>query len=271
MINYADLRGYSLTDSFNDVFLSYVSSDSNYHYYEVQIGQKISWKDWVKNLSADTIFYDVLKPNNNLNYKSSNYSDLNNYDIRFVLTANCTGKDENNSEFTSDFNYLSPIITVNDYEETNDWTGTLQTFSEDGSINYGGVIRTDSNTLFKCTFNRLSDFRAGANFWGIHRIEESYNLNVKIYELSSLVPSIEDNLLIPVSGESLLKVTVDYNNNTVVTECLIDYTKLDSNKTYKLSTRLDDGLCSGNAIQGGRLVESGDFRLDEDGNIRIIE
>ena len=271
MINYADVRGYSLTDEFNDVFLSYVSSDTDYHYYEIQIGQKISWKDWIKNINADTIFYDNTKTNNNLNYKASNYSNLNGYDIKFVLTANCTGLDENGLEFTSDFNYISPDQNINDYEENNNWTAEIKTKSVDGAVNYGGVIRTDKDTLIETTFTRISDFRTGYNFWAVQRIEESLNNSVGIYELSSVLDSVSNNILKPVSDETYLKLVIDDSAKTVVTTCLIDYAKLDISKTYKLSTRLDDGLCSGMPTLIGRLVESGDFRLDEDGNIRIIE
>lgn len=157
---------------------------------------------------------------------------------------------------------FSRLYVARDYGTLVTWTGVIETFNEAGNINFGGAIRYDANTLFRCTFTKSTAFRTGYNFWSIHRIEEFHENGKDIRELSSIKPSIDNNILIPVSGQTLLKQTVTVGANTVVTECLIDYTKLDKNKTYKLSARLDDGK---DMVLGGLL------RITEESETRILE
>ena len=164
---------------------------------------------------------------------------------------------------------ISQAFTTYDYGKMINWTGVIETFDETGTINLGGVIRYDENTLVRATFTRNAAFRDAGYFWSVTRIEESKENGKDIYELGTVKSSIENNLLIPITGETLLKMVVDPTAKTVVTECLIDFTKLDKNKFYKISARVDDGL---NAIRESmvRLTEAGDVRLTEIYEIRII-
>ena len=46
---------------------------------------KVSWREWIENLDVDNVFYDDTKVNNNLNYKTSNYSNLEGYKIYGII------------------------------------------------------------------------------------------------------------------------------------------------------------------------------------------
>jgi hypothetical protein len=271
-INISDSRGYKLnaSDYFDKVVITTETNIAGKQYYKMYIGQKTSWQDWLLNTDVDTVFYDSSKPNNNLNYKASNYSNLNNYQIKFALLANIYGTNTIGISGNTDYLILSPDITTYDYDLPATWTSTMQTFTEDESVDLDLAIRTDANTLFRVRWARISAFNVGYNFWAIHRIEESQESGKNIYELSSVISSISNNILKPVSGSTLLKVTVDPFTTTVITDCLIDYTKLDKTKSYKISARLDDGTAVP-YIPVGKLTEDGTIKITEDGQVKIIE
>lgn len=271
-INIDELRGYKLnsSDYFNKVKITTGFNVSGKQYYQVYLGQKMSWQSWIANPDADTVFYDSTLPQNNLNYKSSNYSQLGNYSIRFAILANVGGTNVLGQSGNTDYLIISPDILVNDYDKPTTWAGVIETFNEAGTVNLGGVIRTDANTLFRVTWTRTGAFNAGYNFWAIHRIEESNENGTDIYEFSNIISSITNNKLKEVSGSTLLKVTVTPSSNEVVTECLIDYTKLDPAKNYKISARLDDGT-SIPYIPLGKITEEDTGKITEDGQTKIIE
>jgi len=271
-INIADTRGYKLnsSDYFNKVIVTTGANIGNKQYYQMYIGQKTPWQDWLQNLDVDTVFYNNAEPNNNLNYKSSNYSNLNNYQIKFALLANVYGTNSLGISGNTDYLILTPDFLTYDYDLPTTWTATLETFDETGTTNLGGSIRTDANTLFRITWVRSGAFNVGYNFWAIHRIEESNETGTDIYEFSSLITSINDNKLIPISGATYLDVNVIPSSNTVITECLIDFTKLEAGKTYKLSGRLDDGTAVP-YTPVGKLTEDGTLKITEDGQIKIVE
>jgi len=205
-----------------------------------------------------------------LNFKASNYSGLSGYEIKFALLANVTVTNPLGQSGATDYLIISPDILTYDYDLPTTWAGTIETFNETGTVNLGGVIRTDANTLFKTTWVRTGPFNVGYNFWAIHRIEESNENGTDIYEFSNIISSIANNKLKEVSGSTLLKVTVTPLTNTVITECLIDYTKLDPTKNYKISSRLDDGT-SIPYIPLGKITEEDTGKITEDGQTKIIE
>jgi hypothetical protein len=271
-ININDVRGYRLNaaDYFNKVVLTTGAQVSQKQYYQLIIGAKIPWQSWLSNTGADTVFYDSTKPNNNLNYKSSNYSNLSDYQIKIALIGNIAGVSPLGISGNTNYLMQSPDLLTYDYDLPTTWVGTLQTFDETGTVNLGGAIRTDADTLMRVTWVRNDVFRIGYNFWAIHRIEESNENGVNIYEFSSIITPISGNLMKPVAGETLLKLTVTTGSNTVVTECLIDHTQLTTGINYKISARLDDGLASG-SLPDAKKTEDDFIKITEDGQTKIIE
>lgn len=88
-INLNSTRGYILTDTdiFNSLVLTTDTNAGGFQFYNMQIGYKIPWQDWLVLIGADTIFYDPTKENDGLNNNSSNYSFTNNHVIRFLIDA----------------------------------------------------------------------------------------------------------------------------------------------------------------------------------------
>ena len=227
-------RGYPLPagDTFNLVRVQTLSQVGDFQQYKIVLGQKIKWQEWINNLQVDPVFFDTNQPNNNLNEKSSNYSGLNGYVIKLALVINVTGLDSLGRTVTGDVINYGGDLEVNDYEVGKpSVTGTLETFDPDSgqSLN-GGVLFNGKDTLFKCTF-----LNADLITYAIHRIEPSQNAGDGILELSSFLPSVDNNLLKPLEGETGVKLT--FNGTTLVSECLIDGSLIQEGVNYKLSAR----------------------------------
>ena len=227
-------RGYPLPagDQFNLVRIVTGNQNGNYREYDLVIGQKIKWQDWIFNPGADSVFFDASQPNNNLNEKSSNYSDEEGYSIRLALVVNVTGEDDLGRILTGDFVNYGGVLTVNDYDESEDGvSGVIQTFDlETGNSLEGNILYNGKDTLFKAVFQD-----AGAMTYGVHRIEPSQNQGDGILELSSILPSVTNNLLKPLQGETQLKFTLV--GSELTTECLIDGELIQEGIQYKLSAR----------------------------------
>jgi hypothetical protein len=229
-----------LYPNFNVVSVETGSLIGNKQYYNAICSMKISWQEWIEQLDADTIFYDNSKLLNNLNKKASNYSELNDYEIKLGVSANVYGTDTTlNTSGNTDYLFLTPSLVINNYEIPVNWTAEIKTFHPDTLVDLNGGIRKDGDTLFQVTWTDVSGaFTDITNFWGLHRIEENRQNGENIHELSS-VYVIDSNLLKPLDGQTKLKKSIVLGK--VVTDCLIDYTKLQDGLSYSLSARLDDG------------------------------
>lgn len=236
-------RGYNLAlgDQFNFIKVATANQVGNNQFYTFQIGFKLNWKEWVFNPDVDTEFFDNSEPNNNLNEKSSNYSDIQDYDIRFSLQASLTGLDQFNNPGVENFFYPGGEIIVYDYNEDGDaiptWTGTIETFDPDTLADLNGAVLNGKNTLFQVTWvNKNGPVGSIAGGYAIHRIEAAGQLGFDIDELSTINPFPGNNRLIPLEGETQLKIEIVGGN--VVTSCLIDFTKIQDGTPYNLSARL---------------------------------
>lgn len=227
-------RGYPLAagDVFNIVKISTGAIDGDFQQYILQIGQKIKWQDSALNLGVDPVFFDAAEPNNNLNFKSSNYSDKESYQIKVALILNVTGVDDLGREVTGDFTNYGEDLLIKDYGESDDGvSGVIETFDlESGLSLAGGVLYNGKDTLFKATFQD-----AAAMQYGIHRIEPSGSQGDGILELSSVVSPAAVNLLKPLAGETLLAYAL--TGSELVTQCLIDGGAVQDGVSYKLSAR----------------------------------
>jgi hypothetical protein len=209
-INENTTRNYILksNDQFNDVQISVGSNVGGIQNYDGRFAQKISWQDWIQNLGVDTIFYDGTEPNNNFNNKSSNYSLLNDYEIRLAISSNVAGVSTLNVAGNTDYLFLSPTITVYDYEEDGlippVWSCVIETFDFATSTNLGGAILSGQDTLIRSTWtNSNGAVTSLASIWGINRIEETGQQGYDITEMSSLNDPAANQILKPNSGTKL--------------------------------------------------------------------
>jgi len=230
-------RGYPLPvgDDFNLVRITTEGVNGDFQQYELVVGQKTKWQEWILNPGVDNVFFDSNEPNNNLNYKSSNYSNKQGHDIQLALIINVTGEDDLGRTLTGDVINYGGILTVEDYDESADGvSGVIQTFDlESGNSLEGNILYNGKDTLFKAVFQDASGMQ-----YGIHRIEPSQNPGDGILELSSLLPSVENNLLKPLDGETQLKF--DLVGSVLTTQCLIDGLLIQEGVVYKLSARVGE-------------------------------
>lgn len=264
-------RGYILeaADQFNEVTLQTDNVVLDRQFYSGRFAQKVSWQDWISNLNADTIFYDGTKPQNNLNYKSSNYSELNNYEIRLAVFSNLDGVSTLGVSGNTNYLFLSPNIRVFDYEkdgvEPPVWSCEIETFDTVNNTNLGGAILTGQDTLFRTTWtNSNGAVTSLLNIWGINRIEETGQGGYDITEMSSLNEPAANQILIPNSGTKLF---VYLNAGLVVFECLIDGSQISAGVNYNLSSRIQDD----NVLIDGKITEDDILKDTETDVQKIIE
>lgn len=246
-INIDTTRGYVLKsgDQFNFIKSSVGGFSSPTQIYSGAFAQKIKWQEWVQNLDVDTVFYDSAEENDNLNFKSDNYSGLNGYDIHMVGIVTCTGDDVNGTQGIGVETLRSSALTILDYGQSDStWTGTIYTLDPDTLADLGGEILGNKNTLFRVVWTETADI---SSVYAIHRIESAGSASDNIKELSSLrLPPTSGNILIPKDGETLTTLTVV--GSDIHSECLIDYTQLDPNKQYNISARIERYTAAANFI-----------------------
>ena len=210
--------------------------------YELRLGLKANFEEWISLPGANTVFYDANEPNNGLNLKASNYSLKNGYELVVIVET----------DVTSGFNFFGNLIATNyqflsqphayyDYDLdaniTPDWSVEIITLDENGA-NTSGIIETSINTTVKAIFTPLSGTTNLTNPYGIIRLNQSGGNIQTIFELSSIRESIVGNPLIPLVGENYTKLTD--NGTTVVLECLIEGSSLDASLNYDISATLRD-------------------------------
>jgi len=243
-IIFSGTRNYILAngDQFNDVIINVGTQAAGLQKYTGRFAQKISWQEWLANLNVDTIFFDATEPNNNFNNKASNYSLLNGYEIRLGIFSNVDGVSPLGVSGATDYLFLSPNITVYDYEKdglvTPIWSAVIETFDAINLTPLGGSILSGIDTLFRVTWtNSGGPVVSLADIWGINRIEETQQPGYAITEMSSInAPLPPGQQLLEASVGALLDVTLVSGN--VVFECLIDGSLITPGVSYNLSSRI---------------------------------
>jgi len=214
--------------------------------YELRLGIKANFEEWISLPGANTVFYDANEPNNGLNLKASNYSLKNGYELVVFIDAVAAVVVQNPPTFIptnvfTNYQFLSQPHAYYDYNldanVTPDWSVEIITLDENGA-NTSGVIETSIDTTVKAIFTPLSGTTNLINPYGIIRLNQSGGNIQTIFELSSIRESIVGNVLIPLSGENYTKLTD--NGTTVVLECLIVGSLLDASLNYDISATLRD-------------------------------
>jgi len=237
-INIQETQGFELDtlDQFNQKSIVTGAFDGTFIEYAFLLGLKINWQDWLSLPDADTIFYDPTEPNNGLNQNSNRYNLKEGYQLKTILRADVLESAQN---ITTEYITRSNLNALNfDEFSIDDWTGVITTKREDTGADTGGSILGSGNTtIITATFTPNFVITPSPNdYTGIIRIVEQLPQSDKtITELSSVRSSQPNNLLIPLDGEALTKVSVV--GSTVVLECRTDKTLVE-NITYTLSARL---------------------------------
>jgi hypothetical protein len=230
-------RGYILKsdDQFNDVKLTTGSVVGDYQQYTLQIGQKISWQDWIRNNDVDTVFYDEAKPNDNLNFQSSNYSNLNGYKIKMALALNVTGLNDIGKEVTGTEVDYSGELSIQEYNTAIGYDLQSLEFLNGEGNSIGQNVSADGDIILKSTFFADSPIVDLTDIYVIHRIETSDSANT-IEEMSSNNEPSSNQILQPLTGETKLKTYLDSGN--VVSECLVKASALNPSSNYNVTATI---------------------------------
>ena len=245
-----DTQGFKLDplDQFNAKTFITGSFDGTFIQYLFNLGLKINWQEWLSLQDVDPVFLDFLEPNQGLNQNSSRYSLKEGYTLQTIIKA---GVISSNSVVTDYIHKLS--MNVNDFGEiaSEDWEMlAIETFDESNNSLEGSIINNEYVRI-KATFQPNFVITPDLNdYYGIIRIDTQLSQgNKEIYEMSSVRSIPQNNLLIPLEGESLLKLSLSGSN--VVLECRTNKNQI-QNINYSLSARL-----------GGKgVVILGDFNDD---------
>jgi len=235
------VRGFKLVEGsqFNLVRIQKTVKIGDKQHYDLDVGIKLQWMDWISLPDADPVFFNGSKPENGLNRLISNYSGKNGYEIVIFIDAEVS-----NGIVDTNYRFISPAIKVFEYEtdDTGDpstiWSGQVETFDQ-SSNDLEGNIHGQENTDVKITFTALSGTISEAVLYGIVRLEEFQQGGIfNVWELSSFRDtSVDvDNPLLPLPGQ--IKTIFTTLTSSVEVECSIDFTKLDPLSSYKISGRL---------------------------------
>lgn len=252
-----DLSGYPLNGSVQEIFIDETANFKlatgdqfnwikftrdtlvgDKQYYDIYIGHKHDWRDYVANANVDGVFFDSTKLNNNLNYLSSNYSGKEGYVLKHFIEFEMS---DDAGATTTQYRFRSPDLEIYEYDEDENaiplWTGAITTESEDSGLNLNGNLSTTENTIVTAVFEPTSGSIVTTAIYGIIRIEEYQAGGLTgIYEISTQRAYPTNNYLIPLSGETLCKITIA--SDSVTLEAMVDVTKIVSGATYKLSAKI---------------------------------
>lgn len=269
-INVNTTRGFKLAsgDEFNKVEVNTGTQGAGIQRYDCKFGLKVTWQDYLFNSNADPVFFDNTKPNDNLNFKASNYSGLNDYEIVVGILATVS-----NGVTDTDFEAWSPAIAAEDYDVDANSAITFgstdfKTYKLDTTEitpNYS----SNENTVLEVTFNPdspinlLDDVQAQVEIW-----EFENGVVNNVYQINSVNdPLGAGNILQPLSGETKLKVT--NNGTTVVCECQLDNDNMNTNSgfVYSISGRIFNGTAS----IDGKTTEDDVIKNTEGGSTKTLD
>ena len=260
-----ETRGYKLsTDTdpakFNEASIALNSLTAGKQYYDVLIGQKISWQDWMENLNVPFSFFDSSQPQNNRNLKSSNYAGFGGYTIRVGLKANVYGTNSIGQSGLTDYLFLTPLIEVYNYDESAEWTAVIETFHPTTGANLGGAVLTNEDTLFRTTWtNTTGAVTSLLNTYVEHGIQNTGENGYNTHISTTMFHVATNNKL----GEmSALQIVA----GDIISECTIDGSLIDSPQdlTAKIIKTIP-------IIKPVKLMEDGTVKTDEAGTDKEIE
>lgn len=239
--------------------------------YSLQFPFILRWEDWIPNLAANGVFFDVGELNNGLNQEWVRYTKTAGWDIYFRSTINAT-KNGTPQTYTT-----STIIQTEDYTEGVFWdTEAIKTFVNatndslfDGS-NY--LLESDANSRVEGEATYTGAVPPLLAVVGAQlRINEYQNGDFKAqYYLSSFYDAHIDTPWLSVDSSN--RVVTDGSGTPIFKfKGLMSGSFLDNNKTYKLSCRIWNLTTPSPVFGSAKLQEDLSLKLQENNDYKILE
>jgi hypothetical protein len=251
-------RGYVLAngDPFNRIWMVLQEPyDPMQPVYQLYCGMKVNWETWIQNPAIPAVFFNPSLPQNGLN-RDAFSKQLNGYDVRYCIDIEC----ESTGNVVTLYRFLSDTFEIFEFDRDGRrvprWTGNIQTFTADGSVNTGLTIINDADTMVKATFSRNSLYPTLYND-GILRIDPFEGGQHSIEEISSIWPEA--------LGQIMRDITVSEVGSDVILTGFIRNEKVQAGECYSLSARLWPYVATGDEWE----LESGDFVDAESGNYSL--
>lgn len=219
---------------------------------------KVRWEDWILNNDTPNDFFDASEDNNGFHNDWIHYFRTVGWKLYFFVNIIATEDDELKLyENKWKFNLV-------DYDE-NDNVDVAHFYYRDSDntlINIGtdpqtgrplGVILSNEKTRIEMDFTIMdSGTWTLLETYGVITIEIDKGAGrFEMRQLSSVWNSESDNPLIPITGETKLKMEVDVTNKILTISCLVDPDLLDDGARYRISGRVGCLDTSGDVFDGG--------------------
>ena len=227
-INETNTIGVPSTSDLNEATLvsTLPGSYQNYQEFDWTLSMEIPWREWIENAEVLTVapeFYSALPDEfDNFNERTSNYSNLNSYDIYVLATA-----DVISDGVTTTYHMSSDLCKVVDFDVdalAAGWSAATVYYDEAGDE--VDLFPTGQNIHVEITIQNPGAALIAANI-GAEIVCEPNGSNGRDYRLHNTLDWSEPvNYLKPLTGETYVKVTQGTGPNTVILECLIKKEKI---------------------------------------------
>ncbi|AHK11388.1 hypothetical protein F132_42 [Flavobacterium sp. phage 1/32] len=247
-IDFNSERGFKYVPNFNKNWVKIIrdaSSDSQTKAgYQILFGTKIRWENWLQRTNVPVEFYDNSLPYNG---STNNWLDYlragNNHKINFFILFDVV-------EAGQILRYKNTFkIDFNGYDENTNIETTHEYFDNETNnlLNVGldtetgrplGVLLSNKNTRIEITYKKLNGDWDLGNVYAVTTLEIDKGAGeMEHRQLSSIIESEYDNILIPLADSTKLKVQL-IAPDTIKTSCLVDYTRLETAIKYKITGRI---------------------------------
>lgn len=162
---------------------------------QFKCGFQTPWRDWIENLNISMEFYDIAEPNNNRNYKTSNYSGLLSYAIYGVWQFEVTN--DTYPDTPTVYNVYSDPSTVIEFDSAS-WSMTsaavtLETLDGDPATS----IENGQDLIVKIEFTHALGILSLNTLDGFVWIERNGSTLAPFYLATHSDWTSEDNWLQP--------------------------------------------------------------------------
>jgi len=191
----------------------------------------IPWRTAQFNPEINNSFYDSTKPNDNLNFRTSNYDNIGDWDIYIRIFALVESEG-----VVTEYALYSGECDVKDFDVDPagfNWTGDINLYNSLGQeVDY--ILENEDTHVVLTDSMATAGGLTASDLVGEFSIE-TLNSGGDNCRLNSVVDwYYSNNVLKPIDGETLVKVTQDVSGNFITIEMLVDYTKVDPSEQYTI-------------------------------------